>query len=142
MPRNALFAFVLLVIAFRSAQADDNPQAAKAAVGPRLDTVKQAWKVRDAAMRHCLLEWSEEHTHPQGTLISPRDSEPISQDQSVEFEKRLVVRDDFFRVEGKGKALDSRTKRMDPFQFTAVLRGTGSSFHDYPEQKNLSLIHI
>jgi len=136
MPLNVLFTLLLLVIAFRGARADDAPQAAKMAMGPRLDTVKQAWEVRDAAMRHCLLEWSEEHTHPQGTLISPRDSEPISQDQRVEFEKRLIVRDDFFRVEGKGKAIDSRTKRMDPFQFTAVLRGTGSSFHDFPEQKN------
>lgn len=39
MPRNALFAFVLLAIAFRSARADDAPQAAKAAIGPRLVAV-------------------------------------------------------------------------------------------------------
>lgn len=118
---------VLLILASGRAWASDQTDLA---------AVKQAWKVRDAAMRRCLLEWSEEHTHPQGTVMSPRDSEPITQDQSVEFEKRLVVRDDFFRVDGKGKARDYRTKGMDPFQFTAVLRGTGSSFHDYPKQKN------
>ena len=39
MPRNALFAFVLLAIAFRGARADDAPQAAKAAIGPRLVAV-------------------------------------------------------------------------------------------------------
>ena len=118
---------VLLMLATSRAWASDPTD---------LGAAKHAWKIRDAAMRHCLLEWSEKHAHSQGTVMSPRDSEPISQDQSVEYEKRLVVREDFFRVEGKGKARDYRTKGMAPFQFTAVLRGTGSSFHDYPVQKN------
>ncbi|RLS81033.1 MAG: hypothetical protein DWI04_07245 [Planctomycetota bacterium] len=126
MHRRRSFIILLILASSRAWAVDQTDQSA----------VKQLWKVRDAAMRHCLLEWSEEHTYPQGTVMSPRDLEPISQDQSVEFKKRLVVRDGFFRIEGKGKARDYRTKGMDPFQFTAVLKGTGSSFHDYPEQKN------
>jgi hypothetical protein len=39
MPRNVLFTLLLLVIAFRGARADDAPQAAKMAMGPRLATV-------------------------------------------------------------------------------------------------------
>jgi hypothetical protein len=39
MKRNALFFFLLLLIAFRSAQAADAPQAEKAAIGPRLVAV-------------------------------------------------------------------------------------------------------
>jgi len=39
MPLNVLFTLLLLVIAFRGARADDAPQAAKMAMGPRLATV-------------------------------------------------------------------------------------------------------
>jgi len=110
--------------------------AALADEPPPVSAVEEAWKQRSKDLSSSLLQWTEERIHPGGQRLSPHDAEPLASDLTIVFEKRLIISGEKFRIEGVGKALDYRTKALEPFELTIVCNETGSSFHNYPDRKN------
>lgn len=128
MPRNVLFTFLLLVIAFRSAHADDAPQAAKMAMGPRLATVarvdqeKGEIELREVTSR---VVWNPQRTvlyEQRGLTLSPTleafdvfdvDGQKLTDD---EVWKRMAV--------GTVVAVSTDAKKVDPMFWKTLAKDT------------------
>lgn len=98
-----------------------------------LSQIREAWKQRASRVDSSVLEWTENRIYPKGEFLSPNDSDPLAEDRTITWQKKLILSRGRYRLEGLGQTV-YHDKEMVPFKFTAVKNKTSRSYHDYPER--------